>query len=240
MTSQPLRIDARNGAIKTAGAARRFAEDKTIPPQAERGRGGDASGAGAPDVRQSVRLRDPPGVDRRAGREGLHRPQPAWSIHGPERDRHRCGTVTVPPAIKDHATLTRYSEAFKNYQQIVVPPADSVPSLRAVNFAIAASVAEVRRRAIRRRRCLRDWRRCSRSAAKPSCGKDGSLSHLFLSSRLDQAFDAPSALSDSAHVRSRDVFPAPPLSAVAEAGTARARDLSSPASASCRPTSSWR
>ena len=190
VTSQPLRIDARNGAIKTAGAARRFAEDKTIPPK-------PSGGAVATLPVQALQM---------YGNRSVFATLPVSSVvpgakasivlSRPGRFTARSVTdidvvtVTVPPAIKDHATLTRYSEAFKNYQQIVVPPADSVPSLRAVNFPIAASVAEVRRRANPQETVP------ARLASMLSLGgaavmwKDGSLSHLFVSNRLDQAFDA--------------------------------------------------
>ncbi len=50
----------------------------------------------------------------------------------------------------------------------------------------------------------------------------------------------PSALSDSAHLRSGDVFSASPLSAVTKARAARARDLSPRRRQASRPTSSCR
>src|SRR4029077_13534065 len=37
VTSQPLRIDARNGTIRTAGAVRQFAEEKSVAPQSRAG-----------------------------------------------------------------------------------------------------------------------------------------------------------------------------------------------------------
>src|SRR4030095_8403264 len=37
VTSQPLRIDARNGTIRTAGAVRQFAAEKSVAPQSRAG-----------------------------------------------------------------------------------------------------------------------------------------------------------------------------------------------------------
>jgi hypothetical protein len=191
VTSRPLRIDARTGAIKTAGAVRRFAEEKdtalapsragtlaTLPVKALQMYGNRSVfetlpvSSIVPGAKVSIALSRP-------GR-----------FSAPERVSADLATITVPPAIKDHATLTRYSDAFKDYQEMVAPAADSVPSVVAVNFAIAASVAEVRQRANPQETVP------ARLASMLSLGGEavtwtnGALSSLFVSTRLDQAFDA--------------------------------------------------
>jgi len=55
-------------------------------------------------------------------------------------------TITMPPAVKDHAVLSRYSQAFKDYQALWEPPPKSEPSVRAVDFDLVASALDVRTR----------------------------------------------------------------------------------------------
>lgn len=55
-------------------------------------------------------------------------------------------TITLPPAVKDHATLQRYSSAFKHYQQRVSPPAGTLLVPQAVDFATNSSVMQMRAR----------------------------------------------------------------------------------------------
>jgi hypothetical protein len=190
MTSQPLRIDARNGAIKTAGAVRRFAKEAAVAPPS---RGGTVATLPVQALKmygnRSVFETLPVSTVVPGAKASIALSRPG-RFTSPRLARTDVATITVPPAIKDHATLTRYSEAFKNYQQMVVPPADSVPSVRAVNFPIAASVAAVRQRANPQETVP------ARLASMLSLGgealtwKDGTLSHLFVSAILDEAFDA--------------------------------------------------
>ena len=55
-------------------------------------------------------------------------------------------TITMPPALKDHATLHRYSSAFKAYQDMVVPPQATLVTIRPVDFATDDAAARTRAR----------------------------------------------------------------------------------------------
>ena len=55
-------------------------------------------------------------------------------------------TITVPPALKDHATLSRYSAAWKAYEKTVFPPADATIGLKAIDFATVANATKLRAR----------------------------------------------------------------------------------------------
>ncbi len=96
-------------------------------------------------------------------------------------------TITLPPAVKDRATLHRYSTAFKEYQRVVFPPADSLVVVTAVDFATAASAAQVRARTDANRTVP------ARLASSLSLGgqavnvKGGALSNSFISASLDVA-----------------------------------------------------
>jgi hypothetical protein len=107
----------------------------------------------------------------------------------PRRPEADVATVTLPPAIKDRVTLGRYSEAFTNYQQMVVPPSGSVPSLRAMNFPIVASVATVRHRVDPQQTVPARLASMLSLGGEAVAWADGALSHAFIGSRLDQAFD---------------------------------------------------
>ena len=97
-------------------------------------------------------------------------------------------SITMPPAVKDHATLSRYSAAFKEYQQIVVPPASSVPAVSPVDFATATAVAQMRTRANPAQTVP------ARLASMVSLGgqkiawSGTELSNAFIAARLDLAF----------------------------------------------------
>ncbi len=96
-------------------------------------------------------------------------------------------TITMPPAVKDHATLTRYSAAFKDYAKLVAPPSSSLPAIGAVDFPTTSVVATVRARA------NPDETVPARLASMLSLGAQsvavsaGRLSNAFISPRLDLA-----------------------------------------------------
>ena len=85
------------------------------------------------------------------------------------------------------ATLARYTAAFTEFQKIVAPPLDTVPTLAAVNFATSAAVTRVRARIDPRQTVPR------RLASMLALGTDavnwsiGSLTSAFISDRLDLA-----------------------------------------------------
>ena len=189
VTSQPLRIDARSGAIKTAGAVRQFAEKGRFAPP----RGGTVATLPVQALQmygnRSVFATLPPSTVVPGVKAAIALSRPG-RFTAPRVAGADIATITVPPAIKDRATLTRYSDAFKDYQQMVVPAADSVPSVRAVNFPIAASVAAVRQRANPQETVPARLASMLALGGEAVTWQDGVLSHLFVSSRLDEAFDA--------------------------------------------------
>ncbi|HUR33873.1 MAG TPA: hypothetical protein VM032_08755 [Vicinamibacterales bacterium] len=188
VSSQPLSIDASSGTIRTAASVRRTlikdvtaphaATVATIPVQALQMYGSRSVLATLP-VSTVV-----PGA---MASVSLARPGRFTAVALPRRE---LATITVPAAIKDAATLTRYADAFRNYQQMVVPAAGSVPAVRAVDFAMSASVAEVRRRANPQETVPARLASMLSLGGEAVAWKNGVLSHLFVSSRLDEAFDA--------------------------------------------------
>ena len=52
----------------------------------------------------------------------------------------------MPPALKDHATLTRYADAYKEYEQMLFPRDGSVLAVEPVDFAVAANATQLLRR----------------------------------------------------------------------------------------------
>lgn len=99
-------------------------------------------------------------------------------------------TITVPPAVKDRATLHRYSEAFKEYQRVVAPPASSIIRIEAVDFALAANATQTRTRIDADRTVP------ARLASTLSLGSqavswaDGAMKNSFISATLDSPFAA--------------------------------------------------
>ena len=133
MTSQALRIDGRSGVLKAVGSAL-VATRSGKPMRAARG-SSLAMTAVATVPLNALKLYGntavfttlPPSTLGRRGVEvkiGLGSPGEFSKV--PLAGADAIPTITVPPAIKDRATLHRYSEAFKQYQRVVVPPASSV------------------------------------------------------------------------------------------------------------------
>ncbi|MEO7072486.1 MAG: hypothetical protein ABI300_05760, partial [Rhodanobacter sp.] len=96
-------------------------------------------------------------------------------------------TITMPPAVKDRATLHRYSTAFKQYQGLVAPPAGEVLLLRPVDFATSTSAAQMRARVDADRTVP------ARLASSLSLGghavawSDGALGNAFIHESIDAA-----------------------------------------------------
>jgi hypothetical protein len=149
VSSQALRIDARNGALKAYGSAltigrsgrptrlARFVPSTVaaVPLQGLKLYGNSAVFTSLPpstlaqgDTKVSIQLTGP----------GRFTAAPVAAA---------TPSITMPPAVKDHATLGRYSEAFKDYVAVIAPSAQSLPLVAAVDFATTAVVAEVRARA---------------------------------------------------------------------------------------------
>lgn len=143
VTSQPLRIDARNGALKVHGPAlaidakgqvvrtvRETAQSlASVPRQALKSYGSRAVFESLPpstlgQEKTEIQMIAP---GRFAAAESVAPAQVA--------------TITLPPAIKDRATLKRYSQAFKEYAKVLAPPAASLPAVVAVDFRTATVVS---------------------------------------------------------------------------------------------------
>ena len=94
-------------------------------------------------------------------------------------------TITVPPAVKDRATLSRYAEAFKEYARVVVPPASSIVPVEAVDFATSVNAAQMRTRIDADRTVP------ARLASTLSLGSqavswaDGAMTNAFIRATLD-------------------------------------------------------
>jgi hypothetical protein len=153
VTSQALRIDARNGALKVAGpallvhrgvraikaaATARVALTRvaSVPLQALKLYGNSAVFATLPP---STLGRSDADLKIGVGAAGDFTRVPPAAPGAP-------ATITVPPALKDHATLSRYSTAYKAYEKTLFPTADSALELKAVDFKTAANVAQLRSR----------------------------------------------------------------------------------------------
>lgn len=96
-------------------------------------------------------------------------------------------SITMPPAVKDRETLHRYSTAFKEYQQLVAPPADSLVVLHAVDFATAGNAMQMRARIDPDRTVpVRLASRLSLGAQSVAWAGDA-LSNAFISTSLDAA-----------------------------------------------------
>jgi hypothetical protein len=150
---QALRIDGRSGVIKALGSALRAAPSGK-PVRLARAKGVSMTAVATIPLHAlklygntAVFSTLPPSTLGRNVEQlkiGLGRPGEFSQV--PPAGIDVIPTITVPPAIKDRATLHRYSEAFKEYQRIVVPPAASIIPIEAVDFATVASAAQMRTR----------------------------------------------------------------------------------------------
>lgn len=194
VTSQALRIDGRSGALKALGSA-------LVATRSGKALRAPRAAAAALTPVASVPLNAlklygntavfttlPPSTLGRGGDEvkiGLAGPGDFGKV--PLADPQATPTITLPPALKDHATLHRFSAAFKDYQRMVLPPASSAVALEAVDFATETSAAQMRARVDADRTVP------SRLASTLSFGAQsvgwagGALSHAFLSTTLDGA-----------------------------------------------------
>lgn len=153
VTSQALRIDARNGALKVAGpallvhrgagaqrapaaAAVALTRVATVPLTALKLYGNSAvfstlppSTLGRPQVDVKI------GIGAAGDFSRVPPPEPGTPA-----------TITVPPAFKDHVTLARYSAAYKDYEKTLFPGADVALAIAPVDFAVAANADRLRSR----------------------------------------------------------------------------------------------
>jgi hypothetical protein len=193
MTSQALRIDGRSGALTMLGSASVTTRGGK-PVRAPR------SAGVAMTVVASVPLNAlklygnaavfttlPPstlGSGKGEVKIGLSSPGDFSNVPAA---KNAVPTITLPPALKDHATLSRFSAAFKDYERVVLPPAGSLIVLKAVDFATAANAARARSRTDADRTVP------SRLASSLSLGAQtvtwasGVLSNAFISATFDSA-----------------------------------------------------
>ncbi|HLL17924.1 MAG TPA: hypothetical protein VK439_04005, partial [Rubrivivax sp.] len=153
VTSQALRIDGRSGAVKTAGSAfvahggsrsmRAQPRDTvaltrvaTVPLRALKLYGNNAVFATLPPSTLGRGVAD---VQVGLGGAGRFTRVPPAEPGAPV-------TITMPPALKDYATLSRYSTAFKAYEKTLHPAAEATVGLKAVDFATATSAAQLKAR----------------------------------------------------------------------------------------------
>jgi hypothetical protein len=152
LSVQSLKIDGRNGNLKPFAMGRvssnggmralRFATLSlaAVPVQALRVYGNKAVFASLPigtlggDKPVAIDLKKP----------GRFSPQPPKTEVIPEKI---LPTITMPPAIKEHAVLQRYSNAFKRYQQTAESPQLLANvEIAPVNFALTSASTQVRNR----------------------------------------------------------------------------------------------
>jgi hypothetical protein len=97
-------------------------------------------------------------------------------------------TVTMPPAIKEPAVLKRYSEAFKDYQQLWHDPQDQAGiAIRPLDFALSQSTSQVRSRIDPTQTVPARLASMLSLADHPvAWSRDHGLAHDFVSARIDQ------------------------------------------------------
>src|SRR5262249_39990026 len=130
----------------------------------------------------------PPSTLGRSGDEvkvGLRGPGSFSNVPPPSKDA--VPTITLPPALKDRATLHRFSVAFRDYQRIVLPPADSRVIVEAVDFATAANASQARSRIDADRTVPARLASSLSLGAQAVSWANGALSHAFISTSLDAA-----------------------------------------------------
>ncbi len=194
VVGQALRIDGRSGVIKQLGSPLRAV------PQGKPVRLARAAGVSMTAVAtiplNALKLYGntavfntlPPSTLGRSVEQvkiGLGRPGEFSKV--PPAGLDVIPTITVPPAVKDRATLHRYSEAFKQYQRIVVPPASSVIPVEAVDFATAASAMQTRTRIDADRTVPARLASSLSLGAQAVSWAGGAMTNSFISATLDGA-----------------------------------------------------
>ena len=193
--SQALRIDARSGAVKAAGVA-------LLANHAGKATRAPAGASVALTAVASVPLAAlklygntavfttlPPSTLGRAGAApvSIGLTGPGTFVRVPPAAADAVPTITLPPALKDRATLQRYSAAFKAYQRVVDPPTGTLVSVEAVDFATTSSASQMRVR-VDADRTVPSRLASSLSLGGQSVGwASGLLSNSFISTSLDSA-----------------------------------------------------
>ena len=194
VTSQALRIDGRSGALKVVGpsllvhpgqralrapvaAALALTRVATVPLQALKLYGNAAVFSTLPPSTLGRNL-----ADVKIGLVGA-----GDFSHVPPAELGAPATITVAPALKDYATLSRYASAFKDYEKTVVTGVDDAIMLAPIDFATTANAAALRSRIDADRTVP------ARLASKLSLGEQAvsfasrALAHTYFASSLDSA-----------------------------------------------------
>jgi hypothetical protein len=191
VASQALRIDGRSGALKTVGRpllATRAGDLQHAPSATMTAVATVPLTALKLYGNAAVFTTLPPSTLGKTGAEvriGISGPGDFSKVAQPSVDA--APSITLPPALKDRATLHRFSAAFKEYQRVVMPPADSLVIVQPVDFATAGSAAQTRARTDADRTVP------ARLASSLSLGAQavgfvgGKLSNSFISASLDAA-----------------------------------------------------
>ena len=192
VTSQGLRIDGRSGTLKAIGKALRATPTgnalrapgvaltavATVPLGALKLYGNNAVFATLP----------PSTLGRSAAEVSIGLDGPGKFSKVPPAEQGAVPTITMPPAVKDRATLHRFSAAFKDYERRVIPAADSLPIVQPVDFATATRVTQMRVRIDSDRTVP------ARLATRLSLGGQdvgwaaGAFSNAFIRTSLDATF----------------------------------------------------
>ena len=194
VSSQALKIDGRSGTLTNFGSV--FVAQPGRDVRASKA-GRIAAGGVAAVPLQALKLYGnravfttlPPSVlgqGQGAVHIGLGAPGEFTVV--PALPGERVPTITMPPAIKDRSILHRYSQAFKDYQQQWLAPSLGAATVRAVDFALAASAVQTRVRIDPAQTVP------ARLATTLSLGDQSvawtaqGLSNPFIATRLDLAF----------------------------------------------------
>ncbi len=194
VASQALRIDARNGALKAYGSALTLGRSGSPPVRRS---------AFAPSTLAAVPLHalklygnsavfaslPPSTLGQGTAKVSIGLTGPGQFAAATAGVAVAAATITMPPVAKDHATLGRYSAAFKDYLHIVAPPAASMPSLSVVDFPTVAAVSAARARATPGETVPARLATMLSLGAQTVAWSNGTLSNAFISTRLDLALD---------------------------------------------------
>jgi hypothetical protein len=192
VTSQALRIDGRSGLLKTVGSALIATRTKAMrAPRAARALMTAMATVPLTSLKHygnsAVFATLPPSTLGGGGEVKIGLSGPGSFANVPQAAAGAVPSITMPPALKDRATLHRFSTAFKDFQRVMLPPADSLVIVQPVDFATAASAAQMRSRVDANRTVP------ARLASTLSLGGQavtfagGALSHPYISTSLDAA-----------------------------------------------------
>jgi hypothetical protein len=196
VTSVALRIDGRTGLVKAVGRPLLATHARAVRASGPAARLGTAvASVSLPAIKlygnEAVFATLPPSTLGRSGDDvKIQLSGPGNFGRVPPPRAGDVPTITLPPALKDRATLQRYSEAFKDYARVVSPPADSLIILEPVDFATAANASQTRSRVDADRTVP------ARLASTLSLGgqtvgwTNGALANAFISTSLDASLAA--------------------------------------------------